>query len=86
MSANGPATNLGQEPSHGDFIGVGAVPVEGVGVFPFAHAFAIGNDSAADVPVGMERGMDCFPCGRPVEEAKEYAFQQQLVRGLGRSK
>ena len=88
MSSNGPATTMGKEPDHGDFIGVGAVPAEptGVGVFPFAHAFAIGNDSAADVPVGMERGMDCFPCGRPVEEAKEYAFQQQLIRGLGRSK
>jgi hypothetical protein len=82
-SSGGSVMSMGKEPEHGDFIGVGAVPVEGVGVFPLAHAFAIGNDSAADVPVGMERGMDCFPCGRPTEEAKEYAFQQQLIKGLG---
>jgi hypothetical protein len=83
---------MGKEPEHGDFIGVGAVPViptagkpapTGVGVFPMAHAFAPQADSASYVPVGLEAGLPCFPDGTPVQEAKDYAFSQQMVRGVG---
>jgi hypothetical protein len=85
-SSHGPKTTLGEEPESGDFIGVGAVPADptGVGVYPFAHAFAPGVDSASDVPVGMERGLPCFPDGTPVGQAKDYAFSQQMVRGVGK--
>jgi hypothetical protein len=89
---NGAPTTMGKEPDHGDFIGVGAVPVQtepaaqptGVGVFPMAHAFAPQADSASYVPVGLERGLPCFPDGTPVKEAKDYAFSQQMVRGVGK--
>jgi len=84
--------SLGKEPDHGDFIGVGAVPVQsepetkqptGVGIVPFPHAFAPGIDSASDVPVGMEGGLPCFPDGTE-PGAKDYAFSQQMVRGVGK--
>jgi hypothetical protein len=85
---------IGKEPDHGDFIGVGAVPVEaepavpalptGVGIFPFGHAFAVNNDSAADVPVGMEGGLPCCFPEMTVREAKDYAFSQQEVKGVGK--
>lgn len=94
-SPNGPATTIGKEPDHGDFIGVGAVPVEpeptgvgslptGLAVFPMAHAFAPGIDSASDVPVGMEGGLPCCFPEMPVHQAKDYAFSQQEVRGVGK--
>lgn len=90
---------LGKEPDHGDFIGVGAVPVEpdptpaapavpslptGVGIFPFSHAFGIGVDSASDVPVGMEGGLPCCFPEMTTQQGKDYAFSQQEVRGVGK--
>jgi hypothetical protein len=87
-SAHGAKTTLGQEPESGDFIGVGAVPVQtptGVGVIPMAHAFSPIAHGASYVPVGLERGLVSFPEETPAQsrEAKEFAFSQQLSHGLG---
>jgi hypothetical protein len=89
-SAHGAKTTLGQEPESGDFIGVGAVPVQtptGVGVIPMAHAFSPITHGASYVPVGLERGLVSFPEETPAQsrEAKEFAFSQQLAHGLGRA-
>jgi hypothetical protein len=57
--ADGFPVSLGKEPEHGDFIGVGAVPEglpEGLGVFPFAHAFSPLSHGAAYAPVGLQEG------------------------------
>jgi hypothetical protein len=48
-------TTLGKEPEHGDFIGVGAVPM--------AHAFSPLAHGASYVPVGLENGYPCKPDG-----------------------
>jgi hypothetical protein len=58
-------TSLGKEPDHGDYVGVGAVPEEsiGVGAVPFAHAFSPLSHGAAYAPVGLRHGFPCQPDG-----------------------
>lgn len=48
MSANGEPVSLGKEPDHGDYIGVGAIPMP--------HGFSPLTHGAAYTPIGIETG------------------------------
>jgi hypothetical protein len=48
LSANGEAVSLGKEPDHGDYIGVGAIPMP--------HGYSPLTHGAAYTPIGIETG------------------------------